>query len=93
MARVDAAVAELLGQIEQLLTTIPGLGPVLAATILAEIGDISRFARLEALVAYVGIYPNVFQSGQFTGSRQHLPKRGSPILRRVLYLTAHSAQL
>jgi transposase len=91
---VDAAIAKLVGQVEQHLTSIPGLGPgpTLAATILAEIGDISRFPRLEALVAYAGIDPSVFASGGFQGKRQHISKRGSPYLRRALFLAAHGAQ-
>jgi transposase len=72
--------------------SIPGIGPVLAATILAEIGDITRFPRLAALVAYAGLDPSVVASGDFQGQRQHLSKRGSPHLRRALYLAAHNAQ-
>lgn len=93
IAEADAAVAELLATTEQHLTTIPGIGPVFAATILAEIGDIDRFARPQALNAYAGIDPSVFESGQFQGTRQHISKRGSPYLRRALYLAAHSAHL
>src|SRR5207244_5421252 len=59
VAEVDAVAAELLAGVEQHLTSIPGVGPVLAATILAEIGDIDRFPRLTALVAYAGIDPSV----------------------------------
>ena len=92
IAQTDAAVAELLTQTDQTLTTIPGVGPVLAATILAEIGDVTRFPRPSALVAYAGIDPSVFESGQFRGTRQRISKRGSPYLRRALYLAAHSAQ-
>lgn len=91
IADADAAVAELLATTEQTLTTIPGVGPVLAATILAEIGDIARFSRPQALNAYAGLDPSVFESGQFQGTRQHISKRGSPYLRRALYLAAHSA--
>ncbi|MFA7249362.1 MAG: IS110 family transposase [Dehalococcoidia bacterium] len=89
----DAVIAELLAERAQHLTSIPGIGPVLAGTILAEIGDVHRFPRLEALVAYAGIDPSVFESGQFHATRQHISKRGSPHLRRALFLAAHSAQL
>jgi transposase len=92
IAEADAAVAELLARTEQHLTSIPGVGPVLAATILAEVGDIDRFPRPQALNAYAGIDPSVFESGQFQGTRQRISKRGSPYLRRALYLAAHSAQ-
>jgi transposase len=92
VAEADAMAAELLAGVDQYLTSIPGVGPVLAATILAEIGDIDRFPRLTALVAYAGIDPSVFESGGFKGTRQHISKRGSPYLRRALYLATHSAQ-
>jgi transposase len=91
VAEIDAACTALLGEVDQHLTTIPGVGPVLAASILAEIGDIGRFPRLESLVAYAGIDPGVFESGAFKGTRQHISKRGSPYLRRALYLATHTA--
>jgi transposase len=92
VAEVDRAIADAMAALDQHLTTIPGVGPVLAATILAEIGDVTRFARVEALVAYAGLDPGVFESGQFQGRRQHISKRGSPYLRRALYLAAHAAR-
>ena len=60
-------------------------------SLMAEIGDISRFARLESLVAYTGIDPAVFSSGEFTATEMHMSKRGSPYLRRALWLAAISA--
>lgn len=92
VAEIDRQIAGLMSSMEQQLTTIPGLGPVLAATVLAEIGDPARFASFKALVAYAGLDPSVFASGQFEG-RRRLSKRGSPYLRRALYLGAHSARL
>ena len=61
------------------------------ASLVAEIGDIHRFPRLESLVAYAGIDPSVFSSGEFTGTETHMSKRGSPHLRRALWLAAVSA--
>lgn len=92
IAQVEVAIEELITAQEQYLTTIKGLGPVLAASILAEIGDISRFSRLESLVAYAGIDPAVYSSGEFTGTQAKLSKRGSPYLRRALWLAATSAR-
>jgi transposase len=92
IAQVEAAVQELMVSTEQHLTTIKGIGTVLAATILAEIGDIHRFSRLESLVAYAGIDPAVYSSGEFTGTQAKLSKRGSPYLRRALWLAATSAR-
>ena len=89
---VETAITRLMEQEPQYLTSIKGIGPVLAATLLAEIGDIHRFSSLERLVAYAGIDPSVFESGEFTGRRQHMSKRGSPYLRRALWLAAHSTR-
>jgi transposase len=76
-----------LTQMEQTLTTIPGIGPVLAATILAEIGDIGRFPSADHLVAFCGLALSESQSGQ---SAQHrfLSRRGSARLRAAFYQAA-----
>ena len=64
----------------------------LAAVIYGEIGDVSRFSRVEQLVAFCGIDPTVYESGNFRGSRVHMSKRGSPYLRRAIWLAALSAR-
>lgn len=92
VAQVDRAIETLLTQLPQHLTSIVGIGPVTAATILGEIGDIQRFDSLEKLVGYTGIDARVYQSGQFTGSELHMSKRGSPYLRRAVWLAASVAR-
>jgi transposase len=72
----------------ELLQSIPGIGLLTAATILAEVGDFSAFTKPGKLVAYFGIDPSVMQSGEFTGTRNKMSKRGSRLLRRVLFTTA-----
>jgi len=74
------------------IETIPGIGPVLAAAIIGEIGDISRFSNARKLVAYAGLDATVRESGQFTGTRNRISKRGSPHLRRAIWLAAVSAR-
>jgi transposase len=100
VAFLETQVAELDGQIAPLLaqapggayvTTIKGVGPTMAATILAEIGDVDRFDAPEKLVAFAGLDPSVHQSGQFHAEQMTLSKRGSPYLRRAVWLAAHSA--
>lgn len=74
------------------IETIPGIGPVLAAAIIGEIGDISRFSNARKLVAYAGLDATVRESGQFTSTRNRISKRGSPHLRRAIWLAAVSAR-
>lgn len=70
------------------ITSITGIGPVLGAVILGEIGDISRFSSASKLVAYAGIDASVSQSGQFESANNRMSKRGSAYLRRALYQAA-----
>lgn len=70
------------------LHTIPGVGVIGAATILAEIGDIHRFTNAASLVAYAGIDPTVKQSGEFNSTHNHMSKRGSPYLRHAIFTSA-----
>ena len=74
------------------IETVPGIGPVLTAAIIGEIGDIRRFSNARKLVAYAGINATTKQSGQFTGTRNRMSRRGYPVLRRALWLAATSAR-
>ena len=74
------------------IETIPGIGPVLAAAIIGEVGDIKRFPNARALVAYSGLDATVMSSGEFEGTRNRISKRGSPTLRHCLWLAAVSAR-
>lgn len=71
-----------------LLDSIPGIGFITAVTILAELGDFSRFPKPKHLVAFFGIDPSVNQSGKFEGDRNSMSKRGTRIGRRALYAVA-----
>jgi len=88
VAQLDQALAELMEQIPQYITSIPGIGPATGAAILGEIGDIHRFESVDNLVAYAGIDPTVYQTGQFEASQAHMSKRGSPYLRHALWISA-----
>lgn len=85
IAELEAKIAELYAHFDTQLTTIPGIGTTLAATILSEIGDISRFSSAAKLAAFAGIDPTVKQSDEFTATHNHMSKRGSPYLRRALW--------
>jgi transposase len=91
--KVEASLEELMGQLPQYITTIPGVGLVTGAAMLGEIGDANRFESVDKLVAYAGIDPSVYKSGQFEGDRMHMSKRGSPYLRYALWQAATTSLL
>lgn len=70
----------------EIIKSIPGIGENLASRILAEIGDIERFNNSSQLVAYAGIDPAVYQSGQIDGLHLKISKKGNKKLRSLLYL-------
>lgn len=88
---LDRDIATCLKAIPNCLTTISGIGNILAAALLGEIGDVRRFRNAKALVAYAGLDPSVIQSGEFTAKKAHLSKRGSTHLRRAVWLAASAA--
>ena len=85
---LDIEIMKYYEQFDCYLHTIPGIGIIGAATILAEIGDISRFKNSSALVAFACIDPTVRQSGEFNSTHNHMSKRGSPYLRHAIFLAA-----
>ena len=92
---LDAEIAEIEEQIQSIMdelhspiTTIPGLGFRMAAMILAEVGDFTRFDSPDKLLAYAGMSPSTYQSGQLKNRYPHMEKRGSRYLRYALYNAA-----
>jgi transposase len=72
------------------IKTIPGIGSITGPLIVAELGDLRRFAGrrpLHALLAYAGMDPRVRKSGQWSGKIK-MSKRGSVALRTALYQAA-----
>ncbi|CCV66433.1 Transposase [Paracholeplasma brassicae] len=72
------------------LMSVPGIGDNLAIRLIGELGDLDRFERSEQLVAYAGIDPRVYQSGQMTGEHLHITKKGNKHLRTLLFLAMSS---
>lgn len=93
LVRLDAAIEELLDQLfpGQVLTTIPGLGKVSAAAILAEVGDIGRFASKREFVGYCGLYPQVWESGE-TKRRYRMTRKGNRMLKMTLLIASAAAR-
>jgi len=79
---LDAVIADLLAHHEgyHALQALPGIGPVLAAVIVAEIGDIRRFSCPARLCCWAGLTPRHRESDTKV-TRGHITKQGSPVLR------------
>lgn len=67
----------------QIITTIPGIGYMVAATIISEVGDFKRFPKPDYLCSYAGLVPRVFQSSS-TIRYGRITKQGSTYIRRAL---------
>ena len=88
-------VESLRAQMDQIASTLPeysavmamnGVGPTLGPQLMAEIGDPTRFTHREALTAFAGVDPGADQSGDHDRKSNHTSKKGSPYLRRTLFL-------
>lgn len=88
VADVESEEEAILEKINSPITTIPGIGNVTAATILGEIGDVTRFSNASKLAAYAGIDASVSQSGEYQSTNNKMSKRGSPYLRKALFQAA-----
>ena len=91
LSELEEQISNLLHETNQYITTINGIGDVLGAIIVSEIGDINRFERPNQLVAFAGLDVTVKQSGEFSGTKNKISKRGSPYLRRAIWLAAQRA--
>lgn len=85
---VENEIKVILDKMNSPITTIPGIGFVIGATILGEIGDISRFSNASKLAAYAGIDATVSQSGEYSSTNNKMSKRGSAYLRKALFQAA-----
>jgi transposase len=70
------------------ILSVPGISYTLAAIILSEIGDVSYFATPAKLLAFAGLEPSTYQSGNFTATTCRMVKRGSKYLRYALLTAA-----
>lgn len=82
---VESSIKTIMETLGSPITTIPGIGYKMGAMILAEAGDISRFETADKLLAYAGMSPSTYQSGQLKNCYPHMEKRGSRYLRYALY--------
>lgn len=93
LAELDAEIAVVLAESfpDQQLTSIPGIGPVTAATVLAEVGDGARFPDKTRFVGYCGLYPTVWESGTVQ-RRFRMTWKGNRHLKMALMVATASAR-
>ena len=90
LEQIEAEMADIMKFNDSVLMTIPGIGYINGGMILGEIGDIHRFASSGKLLAFAGLDPSVYQSGNFQAKRTRMSKRGSRVLRYALMNAAHN---
>lgn len=93
IAEIEAAIKTIMVEMNSPIITIPGISYRMGAMILAEIGDFSRFDSPDKILAYAGLSPSTYQSGQLTSSYSHMEKRGSRYLRYALFNATKSVCL
>ena len=85
---IKAEIRKIMDNIDSPILSIPGIGYDLAAVIIAEIGDFSRFDNPDKILAYAGCSPTTYQSGQLYSSHARMEKHGSKYLRWALLQAA-----
>lgn len=90
---LDDQIKLVVDELDSPIITIPGISYTLAATILAEIGDIERFSTPAKLLAFAGMEPSTYQSGKYNASNTPMVKRGSTYLRWALMQAARTVSM
>ncbi len=85
ISEIEAEIEKLMEQIQSPITSIPGIGVRMGAMILAEVGDFSNFDSADKVLAYAGLSPSTYQSGQLNNCYAHMEKRGSRYLRYAIF--------
>ena len=88
--RVEAEMTDIMRFTDSVIMSIPGIGYINGGMILGEIGNIHRFSNPKKLLAFAGLDPSVYQSGNFSAKSTRMSKRGSRVLRYALVNAAHN---
>jgi len=82
---IENEIKIIMDEINSPILSIPGINYRMGAMIIAEIGDFNRFDSPDKILAYAGMSPSTYQSGQLDNCYSHMEKRGSRYLRYALY--------
>lgn len=90
---LDKTIASYMELFPRILTSIPGIGPVYSAGIIAEIGDIKRFGNHNALAKYSGLSWTKYQSGKFESEDNYMIASGNRYLKYYLLEAANKVRM
>ncbi len=82
---IESQIKQIVDSMHSPLLSVPGLSYASVSVILAEIGDFANFDSPDKILAFAGMSPSTYQSGQLTNCYAHMEKRGSKYLRHALY--------
>ena len=82
---IEDEIKRIMDEINSPILSIPGISYRMGAMIIAEIGDFDRFDSPDKILAYAGLSPSTYQSGQMDNSHSRMEKRGSRYLRYALF--------
>lgn len=85
ISEIESEIKSIMDKINSPILSIPGISYRMGAMIVAEIGDFSRFDSPDKILAYAGLSPSTYQSGQLQSSHSKMEKRGSRYLRYALF--------
>lgn len=93
LKEINKAIEDQLKGFSQTLTSVSGIGSILAAGLMAEIGEIKRFPSTDAVAKYAGLWWPRKQSGEFEAEEKRLNKSGNKYLRYYLVEAASSMRV
>jgi transposase len=88
IGQTEAKINPIVDSLHSPIMTIPGISYRMAAIIIAETGNFVDFDKAEKVLAFAGLEPSVYQSGQLTSTHTKMVKRGSKYLRYALFNAA-----
>lgn len=88
--KIEEEMTDIMKFNDSVIMTIPSIGYINGGMILCEIGNIHRFSSPSKLLAFSGLDPTVYQSGNFQVRRTKMSKRGSKVMRYALINAAHN---
>lgn len=82
---IELEIKRIMDKINSPICSIPGISIITAAMIISEIGDFSNFSSPDKILAFAGLSPSTYQSGQLSNAYSHMEKRGSKYLRYAIF--------